>query len=92
MITELSEYEFRYLIGKETKSEALSDLRLNRLSNMFHHSKNAMVLTDKVSVIKNIRLEFSNICGSVPEKLIGKNNRILSLSNTKTSVYTDMWE
>ena len=61
MITELSEYEFRYLIGEETKSEALSDLSLNRSSSVLHHSTNAMVLTDKAGVIKDISSEFSSM-------------------------------
>ncbi len=77
---------------KKRKSEAPSYLSLNRLSNAFHHSTDAIVLTDKAGVIKDINPAFSNMYGYTPEEVIGKNNRILRSSDTNASVHTDMWE
>ena len=77
---------------KKRKSEAFSDAGVNRLSNAFHYSTDAIVLTNKGGFIQDINPAFTRMYGYTSEEVKGKTNRVLRSSVTDASVYNDMWE
>ena len=72
-------------------SEVLSEIDVNRLSNAFRHSTDAIVLTDKGGIIKDVNPAFTMMYGYTSEEVIGQTNRIIRSADTNASVYEDMW-
>ena len=72
-------------------SEVLSEIDVNRLSNAFRHSTDAIVLTDKGGIIKDVNPAFTMMYGYTSEEVISQTNRIIRSADTNASVYEDMW-
>ncbi len=72
-------------------SEVLSEIDVNRLSNAFRHSTDAIVLTDKGGIIKDVNPAFTRMYGYTSEEVIGQTNRIIRSAGTKASIYENMW-
>ncbi|MEE9213534.1 MAG: PAS domain S-box protein [Thermodesulfobacteriota bacterium] len=78
-------------LEKKRKSEAFSDAGVNRLSNAFHYSTDAIVLTDKGGIIQDINPAFTRMYGYSAEEVKGKTNRVLRSTVPKPFFYEDMW-
>ena len=68
-----------------------STATIQRLSNAFHHSTDAIVLTNKDGIIKDINPAFTKMYGYSSDEALGKTNRILRSSVTEDNIYVEMW-
>ena len=76
---------------KKRKPKVFSGTGLNRLSNAFHYSTDAIVLTNKAGINQDINPAFTKMYGYTSEEVIGQSNRIIRSAETEASIYKDMW-
>lgn len=72
--------------------ESPSTATIQRLSNAFHHSTDAIVLTNKDGIIKDINPAFTKMYGYSSDEALGKTNRIIRSQLTEDKIYVEMWD
>ncbi len=72
--------------------ESPSTATIQRLSNAFHHSTDAIVLTNKDGIIKDINPAFTEMYGYSSDEALGQTNRIIRSQITEDNIYAEMWD
>lgn len=72
--------------------QKLAETRLHLYADIFHHSREAILITDRNNKIFAINDAFTRTTGYTIEDLLGKGPSVLAAGGTSSHIYESMWK